>query len=337
MNRETFATDIEEFYFREARKEDANMIQNSRSLISLAEIPIEDILKIAERSLHLAMKGSALEQTLCGTTVGTIFGLTSTRTRTSFNLGAMKLGGYLVNYTGNELQFSAGESLSDTMRVLGGFLDIVVVRDLISNESLKLLSQETDISIVNAMSTDEHPSQAINDLAVMHNHFGSLKGLKVLYVGEGNSTAVALALSAARIEGFELFVITPTGYGLPDPVLNQLEKWKTNQQGSVITSNDINIAPSEVDVVYTTKWQTTGTRRKDKNWKDEFAPLKVDSNFLDMRMKTKSVFMHDLPAIRDEEVTSEVLDGPRSIAFEQAHHKLYSAMAILEWCSYSQK
>jgi ornithine carbamoyltransferase len=152
----------------------------------------------------------------------------------------------------------------------------------------------------------------------------------VVYVGEGNNTAAALALALPRFAGTHLDLRTPAGYGL-DPALLAEAAALARRYGSRISErHDLVDLPPDADAVYTTRWQTTGTSKPDPFWRTAFAPFQVDAALMDRL--PKAVLMHDLPAHRDEDVTADVLDGPRSIAFTQATHKLHSAMAVLEWC-----
>jgi ornithine carbamoyltransferase len=186
------------------------------------------------------------------------------------------------------------------------------------------------MAVINAMSSAEHPTQALTDLTTMQEHFGQIEDLKVLYVGEGNNTATALALALSRYRGVRLELRTPPGYGLPAEYLQRAGA-QAGRSGSVVTErHDMESLPTGFDVVYTTRWQTTGSSKPDPNWREVFAPFQVTEALWEAG--SKAVFLHDLPAHRGEEVTAEVLDGPVSLAFRQAEHKMHSAMAALEWC-----
>jgi len=160
-----------------------------------------------------------------------------------------------------------------------------------------------------------------------------LQDVGVLYVGEGNNTASALALAVALTPGMRLMLLTPEGYGLSSSVLEKV-RGLSRESGSVIEQHhDISSVRDKFDVVYTTRWQTMGDPKSDSNWKEKFKPYSVTQEFMQRFSKDGStVFMHDLPAVRGDDVVDEVLDGPQSVAFRQARHKLTSAMAVLEWC-----
>lgn len=289
----------------------------ARHVISLRDLADADIEQIVQRGVDLADDPAAAGRPLAGRIVGVYFSKTSTRTRTSFTTGALRLGAQVIAYGPDDLQLNTGETLGDTARVLGGMLDGLVVRTAGPPEELRTLAEHCP-AVVNAMSADEHPTQALADLTTMAARFGRIKDLRVLYVGEGNNTAAALALSLPRFEGATLELRSPEGYGL-----------QGEYAGNVVERHDMDALPAEVDVVYTTRWQTTGTTKPDPHWREVFAPFQVSAEL--MARYPRACFMHDLPAHRGEEVTAEVLDGPASVAFDQARNKLYSAMAVLEW------
>lgn len=297
-----------------------------RDLLSLRTVNKDELHWLVDRTvLHAA--GKVAERTLAGHVVGLYFAITSTRTRTAFTTGAQRLGAHTITYGPGDLQLNTGETTEDTGRVLATMLDALVVRAVADSAELSAFSS-AGMAVINAMSTDEHPTQAIADLATMQQRFGRLDGLRVLYLGEGNSTAVALCHALGRYAGTELLLRTPPEYGLPDSARDVVT---ASPVGSRIEErHDVADLPAQVDIVYTTRWQTTGTTKRHTDWRARFAPFQVDEALMDRY--PEALFMHDLPAHRDDEVTAAVLDGPRSVIYQQAANKLYSAMAALEWC-----
>lgn len=301
-----------------------------RHLISLNDLTDEELYALVCRARDHAQGTVPLNGPLADRVVGTYFRTTSTRTRTAFSVAALRLGARLVAYGPGDLQENTGENPADTGRVLGLMLDCLVARTSASADELRSIASGDTMSVVNAMTEDEHPTQAVTDLSAMLAVCGRLEGLRVLYVGEGNNTAAALALALSRYRGTELHLRSPSGYGLAQTVLNQGGKYASAHKALLEERHDMDQLPSEVDVVYTTRWQTTGTTKDDPAWREAFSPFRVDAAL--MNRYPSAVFMHDLPAHRGEEVDAEVLDGERSIAFQQAKHKLYGAMSVLEWC-----
>jgi ornithine carbamoyltransferase len=298
--------------------------------LSLRDLSFTQLDHLVHRSAWYAGSQSAGHQSLAGRVVGSYFSATSTRTRTAFATAALRLGAAHIAYGPADLQLSTGESMHDTAQVLAGMLDALVVRTAADPAHLRALAGQDRMAVVNAMTEDEHPTQAIADLSMMLLRLGRVEGLRVLYVGEGNNTAVALTLALSRYPGTGLQLLTPAGYGLPAGVLAAAQAQADEAGAGVSECHDMAAAEPDCDVVYTTRWQTTGTSKADPQWRRDFEPFRVDTTVLDRH--PRAIFMHDLPAHRGDEVTGEVLDGPRCIAFRQAEQKMHSAKAVLEWC-----
>lgn len=303
-----------------------------RHLLSLTDVEPADLSRLVDQALVLAKNASSLLP-LKGKIVGIYFRRTSTRTRTAFTAATIKLGGTPIAFGPNDLQIVTGETIQDTARALAQYLDALVIRTNETIEEMRTLASQSDMAIINAMSDVEHPTQALADLVTIKEVFGRLNGIKILYLGEGNNTASALAYATGMTEGMQLTLATPEGYGLPSSVLetaNQLGR----QRGSLIEQHhDPNNLPHGVDVVYTTRWQTMGDSKPDPNWKEKFIPFRVTQDLMQRVSHDNTVFMHDLPAVRGDDVVDEVLDGPQSVAFQQSKNKMTSAMSVLAWCT----
>lgn len=303
-----------------------------RHLVSLVEVGPENLARLIDRALAFAADPAAVPS-LAGKTVGIYFKRTSTRTRSAFTVAAIKLGAVPIAYGPADLQILTGETISDTARVLSGYLDALVIRTNESIDEMRAFASQDEMAVINAMSDTEHPTQAVADLVTMKEIFGRLRGVEILYVGEGNNTAAALALAVSLTPGMRLAVATPEGYGLQPEVIESARRL-CRQSGSVVEQyHDLSAHPGAFDVVYTTRWQTMGVQKPDPHWKEKFIPYRVTQDLMRRFSKNgTTVFMHDLPAVRGDDVVDEVLDGPRSVAFRQAKHKLTSAMAVLSWC-----
>ena len=304
-----------------------------KSLISIADLTPHELSRIVDRAVEVDANPASVEPLLTGRCVATLFEKTSTRTRTAFSVAAQRLGASLLHYGPDTLQTNTGESFADTGRVLGQMLDGIVVRSTRSVSDIRSLAVDGGLPVINAMAVEEHPTQALCDLATIQAHFGELRGIRVLYVGEGNNSASALALALARIPGAELTLYVPPHYGLLPGWLEQASETAAKSGAVVRETSSVEELPDDVQVVYTTRWQTTGTTKADPNWREAFRPFHVDANFL--ARWGDPAFLHDLPANRGEEVSGEVLDGPRSLVWQQALMKLNSAIAVLEdrWSS----
>ncbi|MEV4438738.1 ornithine carbamoyltransferase [Streptomyces sp. NPDC049577] len=301
-----------------------------RHLISLDDLTDADLASIVARGAGFSAGTITPAGPLTGTVAGIYFRRTSTRTRTAFSSGALRLGAQIVAYSGDDLQTNTGETSEDTGRIFSRMLDVLVARTAGDPAEMRAWAAQDRMSVINAMSADEHPTQGLTDLTTLQRHFGRIAGLRVLYVGEGNNTAAALALGLTRFPGTELLLRTPPGYGLPAGVRARAEALAARYGSRIDERHDMEDLPGGVDAVYTSRWQTTGTRKPDPGWRRVFAPFQVTGALWEH--SPAAVFLHDLPAHRGEEVTAEVLDGPHSIAFDQAENKLHSAMAVLEWC-----
>ncbi|MEU9035200.1 ornithine carbamoyltransferase [Streptomyces sp. NPDC048352] len=301
-----------------------------RHLISLDDLTDADLRHLVERGARFSAGGGGSVRPLDGAVTGIYFAKTSTRTRTAFSAGALRLGSSLVTYGPGDLQTNTGETSEDTGRVFSRMLDVLVARTAGDPAEMRAWAAQSRMAVVNAMSAEEHPTQALTDLTTMTRHFGRVEGLRVLYLGEGNNTAAALALALTRYPGVEFELRTPPGYGLTAPIARKAARQAAAAGALFRERHTMEALPADFDVVYTARWQTTGTTKADPRWREVFAPFQVREELWET--SPKAVFMHDLPAHRGDEVTAEVLDGPMSIAFDQAENKMHSAMAVLEWC-----
>jgi ornithine carbamoyltransferase len=308
-----------------------------RHIVSLDDVGPQNLSWLVDQALEFASGRGFAEQPLKGKIAGIYFRGTSTRTRTAFSAGAIKLGAEIITYGPNDLQTNTGESIEDTARVLAGYLDLLVIRTNESVEEMRTLAMQDEMSIINAMSDNEHPTQAIADLVTIKEAFGRLHDIHILYIGEGNNSAAALALAVALTGKMKLTIITPEGYGLSYKVLERADKLARVSGAVIEQHHDVKSLPTDVDVVYTTRWQTMGVPKSDPEWQKRFVPYRVTTEMMAAVSKSAgTIFLHDLPAIRGSEVVNEVLDGPQSLAFRQARHKLTSAMAVLKWCAASE-
>jgi ornithine carbamoyltransferase/carbamoyltransferase len=298
------------------------------SLISLATLQPAEVAALVADTVRWSESGWG-RASLAGRVVGLYFAQPSTRTRTSFSSATLRMGGHLVSFGPGDLQLATGEAEEDTGMVLAAMLDALVVRSAVANSDLSRLTSVGGLPVVNAMSAEEHPTQALADLATIAHARGRVEGVHVLYVGEVNSSTRALAWALASVPGARLSVAAPAGYRFGDGELKAISA-RAGAGGGDVQPVDRPEDATDVDFVYTTQWQTTGTTKPDPHWRDAFFPaFQVDTELMDRW--PEALFMHDLPARRGDEVTAEVLDGPRSLARRQAAMKLFAAAAGLAW------
>jgi len=306
------------------------IVSKKSHIISLMDLSPQQTLDIINRGVEYSNGSVELGHQLKGQIIGIYFTKTSTRTRTSFSTAALRLGAQIIAYGPNDLQLNTGESMDDTLQVLSSMLDGLVVRTAGDPSVLRAFAKQERMSIVNAMTANEHPTQALADLTSMKCHFGELSGLNIVYTGEGNNTATALALALAKFPNIRLSFYTPPGYNVDPQVLRYAQEEGATRNTVIEEYHDLNKLPTNADIVYTTRWETTGTQKADLNWREIFEPFAVTDKL--MSKFPEAIFMHDLPAHRGDEVVSSVIDGDRSIVFEQAENKAHSAKAVLEWC-----
>ena len=260
--------------------------------------------------------------------VGLLFEKPSTRTRPSFEVATIRLGGDPVYLPAGELQLSRGEPVRDTARILGGYLDIIVGR-VLSQDTLVEFREHSGKPIVNALSDLEHPTQVISDFLTIKEEKGRLKGTRLAYVGDGNNVCNSLLLGGA-LTGMNVSVACPEGYA-PDRGILAKARSLAKRSGSEL---DVVRAPKEAvtgaDVVYTDVWVSMGDESEKEKRIRDFAGYQVNRSLL-THASRGAVVMHCLPAHRGLEITDDVLEGDRSIVWAQGENKLYGASASLEF------
>src|SRR5262245_38051120 len=211
-----------------------------KHFLTVACLGADNLLGLVDRTLRLAAKNGARKQPLKNKVVGIYFKCTSTRTRTAFTVGAIQLGASTVTYGPNDLQMVTSETVKDTGRVLSGFLDALVTRTNGPVEEMETFAAQDKMAVINAMSENEHPTQTIADLATLHEEFGRLSDLHVLYLGEGNNTAAAFALAVCQLPGMQLTLVTPEGYGLDSGLLEHTRGIARQNDACIEQHHDMN-------------------------------------------------------------------------------------------------
>lgn len=304
-----------------------------RHVLSLADLSMTDLARLTDLALTMASGRADRPLPLDRRLVGIYFRRSSTRTRTAFTAGALRLGAQTITYGPNDLQVVTNETIYDTARVLANYLDALVIRTNESMAEMRAWAAQDQMAIINGLTENEHPTQALADLVTIKEAFGHLDGIHVLFIGEGNSTAASLAQAVSLTPGMRLTLVTPPGYGLAGNILEHTQVLGNKLGASIAQHHRMDDLPREVDVVYTTRWLTMGVQKSDANWQSKFEPYRVSAAVMaKVSKRSGTIFLHDLPAMRGFEVTDEVLDGPQSRAFRQAWHKQTSAMAVLSWC-----
>jgi ornithine carbamoyltransferase len=267
------------------------------------------------------------EAPLRGRVVGMVFEKPSLRTRVSFESAVAQLGGTSLFLPGNEVGLGWRESHEDFARVIGQYVDAIVVR-IFKHETATKLAALSGVPIVNGLSDAAHPCQALADLLTIKEAFGDVKGRTVAFVGDGNNVAKSLAFGCGRL-GAKFILACPSGYGFDDAYLKEF-RHKVPQGPSPEQTHDPVAAVKDADVIYTDVWTSMGQEDQRERRLKEFAPFQVNAALL-AKAPSHARVLHCLPAHRQEEITGEVLDGPQSLAFPQAGNRLHAQKALLAW------
>lgn len=301
------------------------MVKHFLSMQDFSPEEIEYVVEKASRFKTERVKGIPSDE-LKGKTIALLFERSSTRTRVSFEVGIRELGGNPLFLGAWELQLSRGETIADTARVLSKYVHGIVAR-VASHDHLIELSRFSTVPVINALSPLEHPCQIIGDLLTIREHKGKFRGLKLAWVGDGNNVCNSLLLGCSLV-GMDISVACPRGYEPDAKVLKQARKNAADSGSEVKILHDPIVAVKDSDVVYTDVFVSMGMEKERKKRLRDFRGYQVNSMLL-KHAKDDVIFLHCLPAHRGEEVTSEVIDGPRSLVFEQAENRLHGHKAIL--------
>ncbi|HBZ56387.1 MAG TPA: ornithine carbamoyltransferase [Syntrophobacteraceae bacterium] len=296
-----------------------------RDLLTILDLTAAEILALLARARK--MKGAwfqgALRPTLQGKTLGLLFTKPSTRTRISFEAAMNRLGGSCIFMTAKDTQLSRQEPLADMARVMSRYIEAVAVRTY-DHADVEDLARHATIPIINALTDSYHPCQVLSDLLTIQEKRGSLDNLQVAWVGDGNNVAHSWINAAARV-GFTLRLACPEGY-LPDARV--VEKARSEGGRNIFVLSDPGEAVAAADAVNTDVWASMGQEEESELRRRVFAPYQVNAALLS-RAPTHAMVMHCLPAHREEEITGEVLEGPRSVVFDQAENRLHAQKALL--------
>jgi len=300
-----------------------------RHLLSLQQYNKKELMLIFETAAALQdiMARGVPFQPLQGKTLGMIFTKNSTRTRVSFEVAIYQLGGYGLYLGGQELQLARGETIGDTARVLSRYLDAIMIRTY-SHAEVEELAANATIPVINGLTDRFHPCQALADFYTIYQKKGRLEGLKLAFVGDGNNNVThSLLLGAAKL-GVDIHVAAPAGYEPEGDILALARQEAQNSGSAVVVGTDPVAAVTGADAVYTDVWTSMGKEKEAEERRRTLAPYQVNSTLM-AAAKPDAIFLHCLPAIRGEEVTNEVMDGPHSAVFDQAENRLHVQKAVL--------
>ncbi len=300
-------------------------MRHLRSLFDVTADEVQEILTIATdlKTKHQAGDRPAL---LPGRVLAMVFEKPSLRTRNSFEAAMLQLGGGGIFITSKEAGMGGRETLPDIARVLSSYSDAIALRTF-SQKLIEDFAAHASCPIINALSDDRHPCQALTDLFTIQEVFGTVKDLHLFYLGDGNNIAKSLAIATA-LAGMRMTVASPRGYELQADFMQTLNRHVPAARLTV--TNDIQGVLPSADIIYTDVWASMGQEDEADHRRSLFAKFQVNAELMAKAPK-ECRFMHDLPAHRGEEVTDEVIDGPQSIAFLQAENRMHLAKGLLVW------
>jgi ornithine carbamoyltransferase len=291
-----------------------------RDLLTIRDLNREEIFTLIDRGLEIKKQGRKGAKPLSGYTIGLIFDKASTRTRVSFETAMFRSGGQTLFMSRADMQLSRDETVEDTARVLSRYLDGVVIRTF-SQGLVEEMAKWADIPVVNALTDLYHPCQVLSDLMTVKEKRGHMDNMKVAWIGDGNNVAHSW-INAAHLLGFELILACPRAYHPLPEILKDVGE-------NVIVVEDRKEAARGADVINTDVWASMGQEDEKVERMKVFKDFQVDQSLVELA-KPDVLVMHCLPAHRGEEITGEVMDGPRSVVFDQAENKLHLHQALLE-------
>jgi ornithine carbamoyltransferase len=297
-----------------------------KDFLSVYDLTRKDFDRIFSHAatLKAMLKDGIIYQPLAGRTLGMIFDKSSTRTRLSFEAGMYQLGGLAIYLNSRDTQLGRGETIADTARIVSRYLDAVMIRTF-AQESVEEFARHADIPVINGLTDLMHPCQIVSDLFTIVEKKGNYEGLKIAYVGDGNNVANSWIDAAARLP-FKLALACPKGY---DPDSRILERGKKKAPKGVFLYRDPVQAVKNADVVYTDVWASMGQEAEQEARAKVFEGYQVNRKLM-QHARPDAIVMHCLPAHRGEEISAEVLDGPRSVVWDEAENRLHVQKAILE-------
>jgi ornithine carbamoyltransferase len=283
------------------------------------------ILDLADR-LKARRRERVEHPLLPGRSLAMIFQKPSTRTRVSFEVGISQLGGTALYLAAGDLQLGRGETIKDTALVLSRYVDAIMIRTY-KQSDVDELAEHADVSVINGLTDEFHPCQALADVMTIRERFGTLDGIRVAYLGDGNNVCHSLMIACAKL-GMDFVAATPVGYEPADEVVGWARAAADASGGSVEVSNDPTRAASGADVLYTDVWTSMGRDDERDRRLHDLAAFRIDEGVLSLASE-RAVVLHCLPAHYGEEVTEEVLHGPRSAAWDQAENRLHAQKALM--------
>ncbi|MDQ7820260.1 MAG: ornithine carbamoyltransferase [Armatimonadota bacterium] len=299
-----------------------------RDLVSMDDLSPEEVAWILDTAADLKRRRGSPDhpRPLAGKVLAMIFEKPSLRTRVTFEVAMLELGGHAVYLGPQDIQMGVRESVPDVARNLSRWVHGIMARTF-SHRTVEVLAEHAAVPVINGLSDREHPCQTLGDLLTIRERFGRLDGLRVAWVGDGNNVCHSLLLGAAKV-GLSVTVATPPAYA-PDPaIVSRARQIATRTGARLEVGTDPQAAVRGADVIYTDVWVSMGQEDQRAGKLAAFAGYQVNAALVALAA-SHGVVMHCLPAHRGEEITDDVLDGPRSVVLDQAENRLHAQKALL--------
>jgi ornithine carbamoyltransferase len=295
-----------------------------KDLLSVSDLSRKEIEYLMEQAWRMKREGSP--PLLSGRTLALLFEKPSLRTRVSFEIAMYQLGGHGIYLSPEEVGLGKREPVTDVARVLSRYIDGIVARTF-SQDTLRTLASYSSVPVINALSDQEHPCQALSDLFTIYEKKGRLTDLTLAFIGDGNNVANSLLLSACQL-GMTFHFASPAGYDVNEKVLNQGREFAALSGGQIRLTNNPDEAARDADIIYTDVWASMGQEAEVEKRRLAFSGYQVDNKLLSLA-KGDVLLMHPLPAHHGEEISAGLLDDPRSVVFDQAENRLHLQKALL--------
>jgi len=299
-----------------------------KHLLTLCDYTPDEILQVlslAVRMKRLQKKGEP-HAVLSGKTLAMIFTKSSTRTRVSFQTGIYQLGGQGLFLSSADIQLGRGETIADTAQTLSRMVDGIMIRTF-KQSDVEDLAKYGSVPVINGLTDDFHPCQALADIQTVWEQKGKIAGAKLAFVGDGNNVSHSLLVICAKL-GMDISVASPRGFEPSPAVMSRVLSYAKDSGAAVEITNDAKKAVQNADAVYTDVWASMGQESQFEEKSKNFADFQVNASLM-AQAKPDAIFLHCLPAHRGEEVTAEVIDGPKSKVFDEAENRLHAQKAVM--------
>jgi len=300
-----------------------------KHFLSLADLTPEQLSGLLDLAIHLKeqWKTGGNPPLLQNKTLGMLFTKPSLRTRVSFDMAMLHLGGQALYLSPNEISLGQRESVADVARVLSRYVDIIMAR-VFGHRDVLELAQYARVPVINGLSDYSHPCQGLADLLTIREKFGQLAGLKLAYIGDGNNVANSLIFGAA-LSGMSFAIASPAGYEIRGDVVSKAKILATKTGATLYFTHDPAEAVRDADAVYTDVWTSMGQETEGQKRLEVFAPRYQINSALISKAKRQAIVLHCLPAHRGQEITDEVADGAHSALWDQAENRMHAQKAVL--------